>query len=129
MAGMKTHTLTITLTDEQYQMLVAQTHYENWWLVNHTEDRVQPISAERFAAGVLAAWLTETREKVKKEFDEQFAAIHAQRDDFESELPDASGDPGMHSDIVAALERLDNSEQALLEEWDAFNGPRPTPTP
>jgi hypothetical protein len=118
------NTVTITLTDEQYQMLVAQTHYENWWLVNLTEDRVQPISAETFAAGVLAAWLTKTREKVKKDFDEQFAEIQAQREDLEKELPAASGDPGMHSDIIAALDRLDNAEQALIEEWDAFLGPR-----
>jgi hypothetical protein len=121
---MTTHTLTITLTDEQYQMLVAQTHYENYF---HLDG--DPVTAAGLAAGILTRTLEESRAKNKKQFDKRFDELQKERDALEEDLPEASGDPGMHSDVINALDQNDNQYQALVEEWDAFLGPRPTPTP
>ena len=125
------HTLTITLTDEQYQMLVAQVHYENWWLVTHTDGRIESaVSPASLAAGVVSSWLHETRTKEKKRFDKRFAELEEESKALVAQIKElGASDPGMHSDLVEALDQNDEAYHALTDEWNAFNGPRPTPTP
>jgi endonuclease III-like uncharacterized protein len=116
------HTLTITLTDEQYQMLVAQTHYENWWLVNRTEGRVEPKSSSAIAALIVSATLTQMRNTKQLQFTAQFAEIDKAHQAMLESL-DTCEDPGMRADIQATLELNDDAYRALDDEYKAFCGP------
>ena len=125
---MKLHSLTITLTDAQYQMLVAHAHYTNY-LRELGIGYPDPSSPALLATDILVNHVNQSRERSRREFAARFKALDDRKRELDDLLSQEHGEPGMYDDIHDMIEANDAALRDLEAEQAAFNGPRPTPTP
>ena len=117
---MSTQTLTITLNEEEYALLVAQNRHDNYCQIQMNNALTVEVPLEITAVVCLITWLRRHREHKLVRIQAELSALHAERQGLLNLMVDM-GHPGTYRDLYADLEEIESHIQEVQAELAAFD--------